>query len=119
MSLCLRRIHDSYSCFFLVFSYCAGEFNKTYFTLWAIIAITWGTIGSVVIIFLPLIESWETIRSVSLGMFTNDRLVEKVDEMNLKLHSLIMALPEAERIYLLEKENARKKDLLDMHYHSP
>lgn len=102
-----------------LFSYCAGEFNKKYFTLWAIISIAWGTIGSVVIIFLPLIESWETIREVMLGMFTNDRLIEKVNEMNLKLHALVMALPEAERIYLLEKENARKKDLIDIHDHSP
>ena len=52
-------------------------------------------------------------------MFTNDRLIEKVNEMNLKLHALVMALPEAERIYLLEKENARKKDLLEIHDHSP
>ncbi|XP_022145424.1 urea-proton symporter DUR3 [Momordica charantia] len=90
-----------------------GEFSKGYFTLWAVIAIAWGTIGSAVIIFLPLIESWETIQNVLLGMFTNDRLVEKVEEMNLKLHALVLALPEAERIYLLEKEKARKKDLLD------
>ncbi|TYK11439.1 urea-proton symporter DUR3 [Cucumis melo var. makuwa] len=96
-----------------------GEFNKKYFTLWAIISIAWGTIGSVVIIFLPLIESWETLRDVMLGMFTNDRLIEKVNEMNLKLHALVMALPEAERIYLLEKEKARKKDLLEIHDHSP
>lgn len=60
-----------------------------------------------------MIESWETIQNVLLGMFTNDRLVEKVEEMNLKLHALVLALPEAERIYLLEKEKARKKDLLD------
>ncbi|XP_038876583.1 urea-proton symporter DUR3 [Benincasa hispida] len=102
-----------------VFSLPIGEFNKKYFTLWAIISIAWGTIGSVVIIFLPLVESWETIRDVTLGMFTNDRLIEKVDEMNLKLHALVMALPEAERIYLLEKEKARKKGLLDIHDHSP
>ncbi|KAJ8747160.1 hypothetical protein K2173_004594 [Erythroxylum novogranatense] len=52
----------------------AGEFIKGYFTFWAVIAIAWGTVGSIVIIALPLIESWETINSVFLGMFTNDRL---------------------------------------------
>ena len=54
-----------------MFFYCAGEFNKKYFTLWAVIAIAWGTIGSAVIIFLPLIESRETLRAVMLGMFTS------------------------------------------------
>ncbi|CAK9164391.1 unnamed protein product [Ilex paraguariensis] len=56
----------------------AGQFSKGYFTFWAIIAIAWGTIGSAVIIALPLIESWKTIQTVLLGMFTNDRLMEKV-----------------------------------------
>ncbi|KAK9148553.1 hypothetical protein Scep_007310 [Stephania cephalantha] len=35
-----------------------------YFTFWAVVAITWGTIGSGVIIALPLIESWETTNGV-------------------------------------------------------
>lgn len=74
------------------------------------VAIAWGTIGSAVIIALPLIESWETIQSVFLGMFTNDRLMEKVEEMNLKLHTIMLAVPEAEQIYLLQKEKAKNKD---------
>lgn len=74
------------------------------------IAIVWGTIGSAVIIALPLMESWETIQSVCLGMFTNDRLMEKVEEMNIRLHAIILAIPEAERIYLLEEEKAKKKE---------
>ncbi|KAK1568846.1 hypothetical protein Q3G72_029680 [Acer saccharum] len=85
----------------------AGEFSLGYFTFWAVIAIAWGTIGSAVIIALPLIESWKTIQSVCLGMFTNDRLMEKVEEMNLMLHTIISAVPEAEKIYLLEKEKAK------------
>ncbi|KAK2991307.1 hypothetical protein RJ640_024572 [Escallonia rubra] len=89
----------------------AGEFSKGYFTFWAVIAIAWGTVGSAVIIALPLMESWKTIQSVLLGMFTNDRLVEKVEELNLKLHTILLAIPEAERIYLLEKEKAKKNDL--------
>ncbi|XP_059663114.1 urea-proton symporter DUR3 isoform X3 [Cornus florida] len=87
----------------------AGQFSEGYFSFWAVIAIAWGTIGSAVIIALPLVESWETIQSVILGMFTNDRLMEKVEELNFKLHTIILAVPEAERIYLLEKEKAKAK----------
>ncbi|PIA50411.1 hypothetical protein AQUCO_01300863v1 [Aquilegia coerulea] len=91
----------------------AGEFSLGYFTFWASIAIAWGTIGSAVIIALPLIESWETIQKVFLGMFTNDRLVEKFDEVNTKLHAIMLAIPEAEQIYLLEKEKLKKQDEVD------
>lgn len=91
----------------------AGEFKVGYFTFWAVIAVAWGTIGSAVIIALPLVESWETIKSVCFGMFTNDRLIERVEELNFKLHSIILALPEAERIYLQEKEKAKKKDVFE------
>ncbi|KAL0393768.1 UNVERIFIED_CONTAM: Urea-proton symporter DUR3 [Sesamum latifolium] len=87
-----------------------GQFNTGYFTFWAVIAIAWGTIGSAVIIVLPLVESWETIQNILLGMFTNDRLVEKIEELNFKLQTIISAMPEAERIYLLEKEKAKKKE---------
>ncbi|KAH6760713.1 hypothetical protein C2S51_017662 [Perilla frutescens var. frutescens] len=38
---------------------------------------------------LPMIESWETIRDVLLGMFTNDRLMEKMEEINLKLQTIM------------------------------
>uniref|UniRef100_A0A6M2F104 Urea-proton symporter DUR3 n=1 Tax=Populus davidiana TaxID=266767 RepID=A0A6M2F104_9ROSI len=88
----------------------AGEFGLGYFTFWAVIAIVWGTIGSAVIIALPLMESWETIQCVCLGMFTNDRLMEKVEEMNTRLQAIILAIPEAENIYLLEEEKAKKKE---------
>lgn len=43
-------------------------------------------------------------------MFTNDRLMEKIDELNLKLNTIMLSVPEAERIYLLEKEKAKKND---------
>ncbi|CAL5436022.1 unnamed protein product [Camellia sinensis] len=88
----------------------AGRFSEGYFTFWAIIAIAWGTIGSAVIIVLPLTESWQTIQSVILGMFTNDRLMEKVEELNLKLNTIMLAIPEAERLYLLEKGKAKKNE---------
>ena len=85
----------------------AGEFSVGYFTFWAVVAIAWGTIGSVVIIALPIIESWKTIENVCVGMFTNDRLMEKVEEMNFKLNSIMLAIPEVEKAYLLEKEKAK------------
>ncbi|KAI4312952.1 hypothetical protein MLD38_037736 [Melastoma candidum] len=86
------------------------EFSKGYFTFWAVIAIAWGTIGSIVIVALPLIESWGTIRSVCAGMFTNDTLMEKLEEINIKLTSIVSAIPEAERIYLLELERNKKAE---------
>lgn len=88
----------------------AGVFSKGYFTFWAVIAMAWGTICSAVIIVLPLIESWGTIQSIVLAMFTNDKLMEKVEEMNLKLHTIMLAIPEAEKIYQLEKEKAKRKE---------
>ncbi|ERN15640.1 hypothetical protein AMTRI_Chr03g144830 [Amborella trichopoda] len=91
----------------------AGEFSIGYFTFWAVVAITWGTVGSAVIIVLPLVESWQTLQMVFLGMFTNDRLMEKLEQMNTKMQAIIMALPEAERLYLLERDNAKKKDILE------
>ncbi|CAK9161966.1 unnamed protein product [Ilex paraguariensis] len=96
----------------------AGQFSKGYFTFWAIIAIAWGTIGSALIIALPLMESWKTIQTVLLGMYTNDRLMEKVEELNFKLHTIMLAVPEAERIYLLEKEKAKKKEASERVLHS-
>ncbi|KAE8716755.1 Urea-proton symporter DUR3 [Hibiscus syriacus] len=86
----------------------AGEFGVRYFTLWAVVAMAWGSLGSAVIIGLPLIESWGTIKSVCSGMFTNDRLLEKVEEMNFKLNTIMLAIPEAEKAYLMDKENKKK-----------
>ncbi|KAG8634047.1 hypothetical protein MANES_17G007000v8 [Manihot esculenta] len=88
----------------------AGEFSLGYFTFWAVIAIAWGTIGSAVIIALPVLESWETIQCVFLGMFTNEKLLQKMEEINLKLSTIILAMPEAQKIYLLEKEKLKKHE---------
>lgn len=87
-----------------------GQFSNGYFTFWAIIAIAWGTIGSAVIIILPLVESWGTIQDVFLGMLTNDRLMERVEEMNIKLQAIITSIPEAQHTYLIEKEKLKKKE---------
>ncbi|GAV77026.1 SSF domain-containing protein [Cephalotus follicularis] len=98
-----------------ILSFPAGEFSLGYFTFWAVVAISWGTLGSAVIIALPVIESWETIRLVCVGMFTNDRLMEKVEELNLKLHTIMLAVPEAEKLYLLEQEKRAKKTEMSEH----
>lgn len=92
----------------------AKQFSKGYFTFWAVIAIAWGTIGSVVIIVLPITESWKTIQSVLLGMFTNDRLMDKIAELNSKMEIIISAMPEAERLRLLNTEKAKKDDSSDI-----
>lgn len=84
-----------------------------YFTFWAVVAIAWGSIASAVIIVLPLLESWRTITCVLSGMFTNDALIEKVDEMNSRLRAIMLAMPEAERHYLLEKGPAKKLDYFE------
>lgn len=46
----------------------AKVFSEGYFTFWAAIAIIWGTVGSAVIIIMPIVESWETIYLIILGM---------------------------------------------------
>lgn len=73
------------------------------------IAIAWGTVASAVIIALPLMESWETIESVLLGMFTNDRVMEKMEEMDSKLQTIISSISETERARLLEENKDGKK----------
>uniref|UniRef100_M4DZM1 Uncharacterized protein n=1 Tax=Brassica campestris TaxID=3711 RepID=M4DZM1_BRACM len=99
--------HKGLSC---NFTRLLGVFSRGYFWFWAIVAIAWGTIGSIVIVGLPLIESWGTIKSVCMGLFTNDRLMDKLDDLNHRLRALTMAVPEAERIYLLELEKTKKTD---------
>ncbi|EFH41508.1 sodium:solute symporter family protein [Arabidopsis lyrata subsp. lyrata] len=93
-----------------VLSLPARVFSRGYFWFWAIVAVAWGTIGSIVIIGLPLVESWDTIKSVCMGMFTNDRVMNKLDDLNHRLRALTMAVPEAEKIYLLELEKTKKTD---------
>lgn len=95
-----------------VLSLPARVFSNGYFTFWAVISIAWGTIGSLVIIILPLIESRETIQRVFVGMFTNDSVAERLEEINSRLRAIMSAMPEAERLYLLEKERAKKEELV-------
>lgn len=62
------------------------------------------------IIALPLMESWTTIQSVLNGMFTNDRVMQKLEDLNSKMNAFVVAMPEVERVYLLEKERSKKKE---------
>nr|ATG71179.1 ATDUR3 [Cupressus duclouxiana] len=91
----------------------AKVFSSGYFTFWAVISIAWGSIASLVIIILPLIESRETIGMVLLGMLTNDTVVERLDEINSRLTALMQAMPEAERLYLLDKGRIKKEEAMD------
>lgn len=88
----------------------AKAFSSGYFTLWAVIAVAWGTIGSLVIILMPLIESWQTLKMIMLGMFTNIETIRTLEDMNLKFHAIFKSVPEAEQIYLLQKGQLKKKD---------
>lgn len=45
--------------------------------------------------------------------------MEKVEEMNFKLLTIMSAIPEAERIYLLEKEKAKKKEAFEQVVSNP
>ncbi|KAL1552681.1 urea active transporter [Salvia divinorum] len=87
----------------------AGQFSKGYFTFWAAIAIGWGTVASGVIIALPMMESWATIKMVVLGMVTNDRLMAKMEEIDAKLQTIISATPDVERMRLLGTDKAGNK----------
>ncbi|KAL8150514.1 hypothetical protein V2J09_020322 [Rumex salicifolius] len=58
----------------------AGVFSVGFFTFWTVIAIAWGTIGSAVIIVLPITESWSTIAGIFMGIFSKN----KVEEITIK-----------------------------------
>jgi len=88
----------------------AKVFSLGYFTFWAAIAIIWGTVGSAVIIILPLYESWETISFIIMGMFTSDILYERLDDISSRVRAIMTSMPESERIYLLEKEKHKKME---------
>ncbi|XP_042503528.1 urea-proton symporter DUR3-like [Macadamia integrifolia] len=68
----------------------AKSFNLGYFTFWVAIAIAWGTIGSVVIIALPLIESRDTIKSILIGIFKDVFLIQKIEKMNSKIREIML-----------------------------
>lgn len=91
-----------------IFALPAKVFSEGYFTFWAAIAIIWGTVGSAVIIVLPLYESWDTISFIFMGLCTSDILYERVDDISSRLKAIMAIMPESERLYLLEKERHKK-----------
>lgn len=93
-----------------IFALPAKVFSDGYFAFWAAIAIIWGTVGSAVIILLPLYESRATLKLVFLGMFTSDILYEKLDDISFRIKSIMKTMPEAERLYYLEKEQAKRDE---------
>jgi len=88
----------------------AKVFSEGYFTFWAAIAIVWGTVGSAVIIILPLYESWDTIAFICMGLFTSDILYERLEDISSRIKAIMSAMPESERLYLLEKEKHKRHE---------
>merc|ERR1711990_23910 len=68
-----------------------GVFNKGYFNLWVAIALIWGTVATVVIICLPVYESWSEISNTLTGLITNDDVHLRMDIIDSKLDSLLKA----------------------------
>jgi len=93
-----------------IFALPAKVFSEGYFAFWASIAIIWGTVGSLVIILLPLYESRETIRFILSGMFTNEILYDKIDDISTRVRLIMKSMPEAERLYYHEKEQHKKDE---------
>ncbi|GAQ85757.1 solute:sodium symporters [Klebsormidium nitens] len=78
----------------------AREFGIVYWTFWVVIVLAWGTIASVVIIVLPLYESWAGISLVLSGLFTSDVLYKKVEDLDAKIDAIIRSNPSYEAAYL-------------------
>jgi urea-proton symporter len=58
----------------------------------------WGTAGLAVIIFLSLVESWDTVDMVCAGMFTNNTGSAVItDDVNLRLKAVMRTMTEAEK----------------------
>ncbi|CAI7926153.1 unnamed protein product [Closterium sp. NIES-53] len=91
----------------------AGVFSLGYFTFWVVIAITWGVVASVVIIFLPVYENWRGLVLVIDGLFTSDILQERVDDIGLRLAAIMATIPEAEARYL-----QYKREIYDLRHRS-
>ncbi|GAQ82640.1 Urea transporter [Klebsormidium nitens] len=77
----------------------AREFNLGYFTFWVTIVLGWGTIASVVIIVLPVYESWGGISIVLSGLFTSDIMYKKIEALDAKIDAILRSNPEYEKAY--------------------
>jgi SSS family transporter len=72
-----------------VLSVPAGEFTRGYFQMWVLIAILWGLVATVVIVVLPIWESWAGIECVLKGLFFNDDLHVHMDDIDHKIDALM------------------------------
>ncbi|KAH7430302.1 hypothetical protein KP509_09G092400 [Ceratopteris richardii] len=54
-----------------LFSLPAKVFSEGYFKFWVVISIVWASVGSIIIFFLPLYESWRTLCRVISNIFPN------------------------------------------------
>mmetsp|Transcript_13022 Transcript_13022/g.45173 ORF Transcript_13022/g.45173 Transcript_13022/m.45173 type:complete len:771 (+) Transcript_13022:55-2367(+) len=67
-----------------------GVFSEGYFTLWVTVAVVWGLLATIVIVGLPLYESWDMISSVLYGLISNDDIHMRLDDIEKKLDDLVM-----------------------------
>ena len=58
----------------------AGVFSHDYFDFWVVLSIIWATCASLVIILLPLYESWSDLKGVFYGILNYDGKGGKVEE---------------------------------------
>jgi SSS family transporter len=72
-----------------VLSVPAGEFTRGYFNMWVVIAVVWGLLATVVIVILPIYESWNGIVCVIKGLFFNDDLHVHMDDIDHKLDAIM------------------------------
>jgi len=68
-----------------VLSVPAGVFSESYFRMWVYISIIWGVLATATCILLPIWESRAGIMLVVKGMFFNDDLHYRLDDLDYKL----------------------------------
>jgi SSS family transporter len=72
-----------------VLSIPAGVFTEGYFELWVFISIIWGVVATLVCILLPVYESRVGIMTVMKGLFFNDDLHYRLDDVDYKLEVMM------------------------------
>jgi len=67
----------------------AGVFSEGYFEMWVYISIVWGVLATLVCIMLPIYESRVGIGRVFKGLFFNDDLHYRLDDVDYKLEVMM------------------------------
>lgn len=96
-----------------VLSLPAGVFSEGYFTFWVVLSIIWGTVGSAIIVVLPLVESYDVLMVIAIGWFGDlggSETKTELKDINMKMNAMLATNPEAERMYLMEKEKKKGGD---------